>query len=87
MHPAKLQAIMKNKLTKQYKEAKKELKAKNTGKPLVVNQNTKQLILMENRDRGIKAQQTAASKKRSSEQEKIINFSKFMMEQNKIKTN
>ena len=29
-------------------------------------------------DRGIKSQQTAASKKRSSEQEKIINFAKFM---------
>ena len=51
---------MKNKLTKQFNEAKKEFKVLNTGKPLVVNQNTKQLILKENRDRGIKAQQTAA---------------------------
>ena len=56
----KLQAIMKNKLTKQYKEAKKELKAENTGEPLVVNKNTKELILKKNRDRGIKAQQKTA---------------------------
>ena len=56
----RLKALMKNKLTKQFNEAKKELKVLNTGKPLVVNQNTKQLILKENRDRGIKAQQTAA---------------------------
>jgi hypothetical protein len=50
---------MKNKLTKQFNEAKKEFKVLNTGKPLVVNQNTKQLILKENRDRGIKARQTS----------------------------
>jgi hypothetical protein len=59
----RLQAAIKNKLTKQYKEAKKELKAENTGEPLVVNKNTKELILKKNRDRGIKAQQTTASKK------------------------
>ena len=76
---------MKNKLTKQFNEAKKELKVRNTGKPLVVNQNTKQLILKENRDRGIKAQQTAASKKRSAEQEKMINFATFMLNQNGAK--
>ena len=68
-------------MTKKYSEAKKELKVQNTRKPLVVAKNTKELILKENRDRGIKAQQAAASKKRSKEQEKIINFSKFMLEQ------
>ena len=51
---------MKTKLTKSLKEAKKEHKPQNTGEPLVVNQNTKQLILKKNRDRGIKAQQAAA---------------------------
>jgi len=75
---------MKTKLTKSLQEAKKEHKPKNTGEPLVVNQNTKQLILKKNRDRGIKAQQTAASKKRSSEQEKVINFAKFMLDQNGV---
>ena len=83
----RIKAATKTKLIKQFKEAKKELRPQNVGQPLVVNQNTKELILKKNRDRGIKAQQAAASKKRSSEQEKIINFSKFMMEQNKIKTN
>jgi hypothetical protein len=33
----------------------------------------------------IKAQQTAAGKKRSAEQEKIINFASFMMNQNAVK--
>jgi hypothetical protein len=75
---------MKNKLTKQYIEAKKEHKVKDTGEPLVVNQNTKQLVFKKNRDRGIKAQQTAAGKKRSAEQEKIINFASFMMNQNGV---
>jgi archaellum component FlaC len=83
----RIKAATKTKLIKQFKEAKKELRPQNVGQPLVVKQNTKELILKKNRDRGIKAQQAAASKKRSSEQEKIINFSKFMMEQNKIKTN
>ena len=78
----KIQAFAKNKLTKQYREAKKDLKIKNTGEPLVVNQNTKELILKKNRVRGIKANQTSASKKRSSEQEKIINFATFMLNQN-----
>ena len=77
----RIRAAMQTKLTKQFKEAKKEHKVKNTGEPLVVNPNTKELILKKNRDRGIKAQQTAASKKRSLEQEKIINFAKFMLEQ------
>jgi hypothetical protein len=80
----RLQAAMKTKLTKSLQEAKKEHKPKNTGEPLVVNQNTKQLILKKNRDRGIKAQQAAASKKRSSEQEKIIKFAKFMIDQNGV---
>jgi hypothetical protein len=80
----RLQAAMKTKLTKSLKEAKKEHKPQNTGEPLVVNQNTKQLILKKNRDRGIKAQQAAASKKRSSEQEKIIKFAKFMIDQNGV---
>jgi len=83
----RIKAATKTKLIKQFKEAKKELRPQNVGQPLVVRPNTKELILKKNRDRGIKAQQAAASKKRSSEQEKIINFSKFMMEQNKIKTN
>ena len=77
----RIKGAMQTKLTKQFKEAKKEHKVKNTGEPLVVNPNTKELILKKNRDRGIKAQQTAASKKRSLEQEKIINFAKFMLEQ------
>ena len=72
---------MQTKLTKQFKEAKKELRPQNAGQPLVVKQNTKELILKKNRDRGIKAQQAAASKKKSLEQEKIINFAKFMLEQ------
>ena len=79
-----IKAASKRKLTKQFVDAKKELKTKDTGKQLVVNPNTKQLILKKNRDRGIKAQQAAASKKRSSEQEKIIKFSKFMLEQNGV---
>ena len=60
------------------------MRPQNVGQPLVVKQNTKELILKKNRDRGIKAQQTAASKKRSSEQEKIINFAKFMIDQNGV---
>jgi hypothetical protein len=81
----RIQAFMKNKLTKQFKEAKKELRPLNAGQPLVVKQNTKELILKKNRDRGIKAQQAAAGKKRNAEQEKIINFAKFMMDQNGVK--
>ena len=77
----KLKAAIQTKLTKQFEEAKKNHKVKDTGQPLVVNQNTKELILKKNRYRGIKAQQAAASIKRSSEQEKIINFAKFMLEQ------
>ena len=77
----KLHATMKTKLTKQHREAKKELRSQHVGKPLVVAKNTKELILKGNRDRGIKAQQAAASKKNSKEQEKIINFAKFMLEQ------
>ena len=76
---------MKNKLTKQFNEAKKEHKPRNTGKPLVVNQNTKQLILKKNIDRGVKAQKANASKKRSAEQEKMINFATFMLNQNGAK--
>ena len=79
-----IKAFSKRKLTKQYVEAKKELKPNDTREPLVVNQNTKQLILKKNRDRGIKAQKIAASKKRSAEQEKIINFSRFMLTQNGV---
>ena len=80
----RIRAAMQTKLTKQFKEAKKELRPQNVGEPLVVKQNTKELILKKNRDRGIKAQQAAASKKRSSEQEKIINFAKFMVDQNGV---
>jgi hypothetical protein len=40
--------------------------------------------LKKNRDRGIKAQQTTAWKKKSSEQEKIIKFAKFMLDQNGV---
>ena len=65
----RIRAAMQTKLTKQFKEAKKEHKVKNTGEPLVVNPNTKELILKKNRDRGIKAQQASASKKKSLEQE------------------
>jgi hypothetical protein len=64
----RIRAAMQTKLTKQFKEAKNEHKLKDTGQPLVVEQNTKEIILKKNRDRGIKAQQAAASKKRSSEQ-------------------
>jgi hypothetical protein len=81
----RINAASKRKLTKQFVEAKKELKPKDTGLPLVVNQNTKQLILKKNRDRGIKAQKTSASKQRTAEQEKNIKFSKFMLEQNGVK--
>ena len=77
----RIRAAMQTKLTKQFKEAKKELRPQNAGQPLVVKQNTKELILKKNRDRGIKAQQAAASKKSSLEQEKIINFAKLMLEQ------
>ena len=80
----RIRAASKRKLTKQYVDAKKELKSKDTGEPLVVNQQTKQLILKKNRDRGLKAQQAAATKKRNVEQEKIINFAKFMLEQNGV---
>ena len=80
----RIRAASKRKLTKQYVDATKELKSKDTGEPLVVNQQTKQLILKKNRDRGIKAQQAAATKKRNVEQEKIINFAKFMLEQNGV---
>jgi hypothetical protein len=81
----RIKAASKRKLTKQYVDAKKELKSKDTGQPLVVSQNAKQLILKKNRDRGIKAQQVAATKKRDNELEKIINFSKFMLEKNGVK--
>ena len=74
---------MKNKPTKQFCKAKKEHKVKNTGEPLVVNQNTKQLISKTNRDRGVKAQKAAASRKRSAEQEKIINFASFVLKNQK----
>ena len=40
----RIQALQKTKLIKQYREAKKDLKIKDTGEPLVVNQNTKELI-------------------------------------------
>ena len=80
----RIKAASKRKLTKQYVDAKKDLKIKDTGAPLVVNPNTKQLILKKNRDRGIKAQKAGASKKNSSEQEKIIKFAKFMLEQNGV---
>jgi hypothetical protein len=80
----RIKAASKRKLTKQYVDAKKELKSKDTGQPLVVSQNAKQLILKKNRDRGIKAQQVAATKKRDNELEKIINFSKFMLEKNGV---
>jgi len=79
-----IKAASKRKLTKQYVDAKKDLKIKDTGAPLVVNPNTKQLILKKNRDRGIKAQKAGASKKSSSEQEKIIKFAKFMIDQNGV---
>jgi hypothetical protein len=36
---------MQTKLTKQYKEAKFEHKVKDTGQPLVIKQNTEELIL------------------------------------------
>jgi hypothetical protein len=81
----RIKAATKTKLIKQFKEAKKELRPQNVGQPLVVKQNTKELILKKNRDRGIKAQQAAAGKKRNAEQEKIINFAKFMMDQNGVK--
>jgi hypothetical protein len=80
----RIKAATKTKLIKQFKEAKKELRPQNVGQPLVVRPNTKELILKKNRDRGIKAQQAAASKKRSSEQEKIIKFAKFMIDQNGV---
>ncbi len=35
---------MQTKFTKQYKEAKYENKVKDTGQPLVIKQNTKELI-------------------------------------------
>ena len=80
--------VIKRKLTKQYQDAKKELDVKNTGEPLVVRPNTKDLILKKNRERGIKSAATKASKQVSQvskEQEKIINFAAFMVNENKKK--
>jgi hypothetical protein len=51
---------------------------------LIVNQNTKQLILKKNRDRGIKAQKISASKQRTAE-ETFIKIYKFIFEQNSVK--
>ena len=81
---SKLSGALKTKLTKQFNEAKKELNVKNTGEPLVVDKNTKEMILKKNRDRGVKAAALRASKQLSKEQEKIINFAKFMLEQNGV---
>ena len=44
----RIRAAMQTKLTKQFKEAKKELRPLNAGQPLVVKQNTKELILKKN---------------------------------------
>ena len=69
---SKLSGAFKTKLTKQFNEAKKDLNVKNTGEPLVVDKNTKEMILKKNRDRGVKASALRASKKTSAEQEKIL---------------
>ena len=68
----RIKAATKTKLIKQFKEAKKELRPLNAGQPLVVKQNTKELILKKNRDRGIKAQQAAASKKDLQNKKKLL---------------
>ena len=80
---SKLSGAFKTKLTKQFNEAKKELNVKNTGEPLVVDKNTKEMILKKNRDRGVKAAALRASKKTSAEQEKIIKFASFMVDESK----
>jgi hypothetical protein len=51
-------AQAKTKLTYQFKDARKDLAVKHTGKPLVVQRNTKELILKERHNRGIKAAQS-----------------------------
>jgi hypothetical protein len=51
-------AQAKTKLTYQFKDAKKDLAVKHTGKPLVVQRNTKELILKERHNRGVKAAQS-----------------------------
>ena len=63
---------MKNKLTKQYIEAKKEHKVKDTGEPLVVNQNTKQLVLKKNRDRGIKHNKQQQERNKMQNRKKLL---------------
>ena len=82
---SKLGGTFQRKLTKQFREAKKELDVKNTGEPLVVRPNTKELMFKKNRDRGLKSAATRASKQVSKEQEKIINFAGFMVNENKRK--
>jgi hypothetical protein len=82
---SKLSGAFKTKLTKKFNEAKNELNVKNTGEPLVVDKNTKEMILKKNRDRGVKAAALRASKKTSAEQEKIIKFASFMVDENKRK--
>jgi hypothetical protein len=72
-------------MTKQFNEAKKELNVKNTGEPLVVDKNTKEMILKKNRDRGVKAAALRASKKKSAEQEEMIKFASFMVNESKSK--
>jgi len=82
---SKLGGTFQRKLTKQFREAKKELDVKNTGEPLVVRPNTKELMFKKNRDRGLKSAATRASKQVSKEQEKIINFAGLMDNENKRK--
>ena len=59
------------------------MEVNNTGEPLVVRPNTKELILKKNRERGLKSAATRATKKISADQEKIVNFANFMVNQNK----
>jgi hypothetical protein len=80
---SKLGGTFQRKLTKQYREAKKQLEVNSTGEPLVVRPNTKELILKKNRERGLKSAATRATKKISADQEKIVNFANFMVNQNK----
>ncbi len=56
----KIKAAIQTKFTKQYKEAKHEHKVKDTGQPLVIKHNTRELIFKKNGDRGIRAQQATA---------------------------
>jgi hypothetical protein len=58
MEAAQKIAAYAKKLTYQFKDAQKDLAPQHTGKPLVVQRNTKELLLKERHNRGVKAAQS-----------------------------